>query len=456
MRSTIAVLAFCAALLPAETPAAGTVTIDVRDGDVVDVIRLLGTQAGVNLIPDASVKHEKVTIRLQHVTFDEALAALARAYDLQIRRDGRILLIGSAASMNRRFADPNGPLATRTAVFALRNAKPEDLIRPLTDALVPGTVLVADHRTASVVITGGEATIERARSLIAAFDAPVSRDSLRGTQALPLRHLKASDAAKLLKGVVPDGAAVADDRQNVVVATGTSEAVESIRSFLAEVDKPAKQVMFEVKVVDVTPINANSNVGIELGGVDLGGQPILDAATYAFARNSIQINARLNFLVSKGSARILATPRLVTLNNREASLLIGQTYPIIYFDIRSGNQQIQTIDVGVKLRMTPTIGADGSITAELHPEYSAIQEFVQNYPVVANRKVDSTLRVQDGETIVLGGLLREISSETVTKVPLLGDIPILGEIFKNRQKSSQRDEIVFLITPHIVEGAPLP
>jgi len=158
--------------------------------------------------------------------------------------------------------------------------------------------------------------------------------------------------------------------------------------------------------------------------------------------------------VSKGNARVLATPRLVSLNNHEASLLIGQTYPIIYYDIRSGNQQLQTIDIGVKLRMTPTIGADGSIIAELHPEYSEITGFQQSYPIIANRKLDSTLRVSDGETIVLGGLLREISSETITKLPLLGDIPILGEIFKNRQRSAERDEIVFLITPHIVGGRP--
>ena len=447
MTKALGGLAVCAALLSAPASAAGTITLDVRDSDVVDVIRLLGTQAGINLVPDASVKHEKVTIRLRRVSVEEALAALARAYDFQIRRDGHILLIGTAASMNRRFV-------ARTSVFALRNAKPDDVVKALTDALVPGTVLVADRRTASIIVTGSEATLERARTLLAALDAPAGGAGGRGAQALPLRHLKASDAVKLLKGLVPDGFAVPDDRQNAVVINGPGEVVDSIRAFIGEIDKPAKQVMFEVKVVDVTPVNASSNVGLEFGGVDLSGQAILGATTYAFSRNSIQINARLNALVSNGSARILATPRLATLNNREASLLIGQTYPIIYFDIRSGNQQIQTIDIGVKLRMTPTIGDDGSIIAELHPEYSAIQEFVQNYPVVANRKVDSTLRVRDGETIVLGGLLREVSSETVTRVPLLGDIPILGEVFKNRQKSLQRDEVVFLITPHIVEGAP--
>ncbi|MDQ6931388.1 MAG: type II and III secretion system protein, partial [Candidatus Eremiobacteraeota bacterium] len=90
--------------------------------------------------------------------------------------------------------------------------------------------------------------------------------------------------------------------------------------------------------------------------------------------------------------------------------------------------------------------------AEMHPEYSAIQSFVGGYPVLANRKVDSTLRVRDSETIVLGGLLRDIDSDTVSKVPYLGDIPVFGQLFKNRAHTRERDEVVFLITPHVLTG----
>jgi type II secretory pathway component GspD/PulD (secretin) len=204
-------------------------------------------------------------------------------------------------------------------------------------------------------------------------------------------------------------------------------------------------------------VNEQSDVGIEFGGYDLSGQPISGAATYAFARDSIAVNARLNALVSQGHAQILATPKLVTLNNKEADLLIGQTYPVVYYDARLGGQQVEFVDIGVKLRLTPTIGADGSVTAEMHPEYSAIQGFVGGYPVIANRKVDSTLRVKSDQTIVLGGLLRDIDSQTVTKIPFLADIPVFGKIFQNRQRTRTRDEVVFLITPHVIfPNTPLP
>ena len=438
--------------MPIDVSAAARINIDVRDADIVDVLRLLGTQAGVNLIPDASLRHDRVSLHLRGVTFEETMSALTRAYDLQVRKEGAVLLVGAGASMNRRFGErDDGELGTHTKIFRIVNARPEDLVKPLSEALIAGTVVLADRRTASIVVTASQSTIERAAALIAALDAPATAAVADRVGIVALRYAKASDAVKLLKGFVPDGSAVADDRQNVILLNGTPDVAATVRAFLDQIDRPSRQVMFEVKVIDMTPQNDSSNVGIQFGGVDLTGQPAAGATSFTFARSSLQLNATLNFMVSKGEAKILATPRLVTLNNHEASLLIGETYPIIYFDIRSGNQQIQTIDIGVKLRMTPTIGADGSIIAELHPEYSEIQGFEQTYPVIANRKVDSTLRVADGETIVLGGLLREVTSETVTKLPLLADIPVLGEVFKNRQRSAERDEIVFLITPHIVQ-----
>jgi type II secretory pathway component GspD/PulD (secretin) len=257
--------------------------------------------------------------------------------------------------------------------------------------------------------------------------------------------------------VLPDGSYVADDAQNAIVVSGNEEVQHTAAQFLHSMDVPSPQVLFEVRVADIEPQNDQSDVGIQFGGYDLSGQPISGAATYAFARNSIAINARLNSLVSEGHAQILATPKLVTLNNKEADLLIGQTYPVVYYDARLGGQQVQFVDIGVKLRLTPTIGPDGSVTAEMHPEYSAIQGFVGGYPVIANRKVDSTLRVKDDQTIVLGGLLRDIDSQTVTKIPFLADIPLFGKIFQNRERTRTRDEVVFLITPHVIfPSTPLP
>ncbi len=434
------------------------ITIDAHGAQLADVIALLAVESGANIIADSSVKPEQVTLHLHNVTFDDALTVLVSSHDLQVRRQHGVLIIGDGSSMNRRYGDQNDPRGARTIVLSLAHAVPEDVARELTSGLPDGSVIVPDKRTQSVIVTGNEATITRARELAAALDEPAyAGKDANVAHVYPLRYVKPSEVASELKGVLADGSYIVDDAQNAIIVSGNEEMQYTADRFVRSIDVPSPQVLFEVRVADLEPVNDQSNVGIQFGGYDLAGNPIPGAATYAFTRNSLAINATLSALVSEGHAQILATPKLVTLNNKEADLLIGQTYPVVYYDARLGGQQVQFVDIGVKLRLTPTIGSDGSVTAEMHPEYSAIQDFVGGYPVIANRKIDSTLRVKDNQTIVLGGLLRDSDSQTLTKTPGLADIPILGKLFQSRQRTHERDEIVFLITPHVIyPNSPVP
>ncbi len=425
-------------------------TLDARDVELADVIRLLSAQSGQNVVADGSVKSQRVSLRLKDVSFDEALATLVSAYGLQTHRDGRIVIVGDAASMNRRYPDESLPGGTQTQVFTLQRSRPDELVASLQNALPAGTVVVGDKRTAAVVVTGSAPTIARARHLIGALDAPVA-----GTLGSPpslavhLENLKASDAVKALHGAVADNVLFAEDRQNVVVITGNADVQSTVRGLLGDLDRPGRQVMFEVRVADVQPINDQTNVGIEFGGTGYG-SGALAQFPYTLTKSSIVVNAQINALVQRGRASILAQPRVATLNNREASLLVGEQYPVVTVNQQTGFPSVQTIDVGVRLRLTPTIGADGTITADVHPEYSQIIGFNNNFPIIANRKLDSTLRVHDGDTIVLGGLFQDVDSDTVTKLPILGDLPVLGSVFRNRQHSHNRDEVIFFITPRIL------
>ena len=442
------VFALCAASALAAAP---LVSLDVHDADLGDVIALLAAQSGVNVVADSSIKPERVTLHLRNVTFENALTVLVQSHDLQVRRQNGVIIVGTSESMNRRYGDPNDPRAAKTVVIPLSHANPEDIAKELALGLPDGTVIVPDKRTSSVVLTGNAETVRRGRSLTAALDAPGSAGpSAAQTRVYPLHFHKASDIATDLKGVLPDGSYFADDAQNAIVVSSNADYQQTAARLLTSMDVPSPQVLFEVRVADLVPENENSDVGVTFGGVDLQGQPIPGAATWAFARNSISVNATLNAMISDGHAQILATPKLVTLNNKEADLLIGQTYPVVYYDLRMGGQQVQFVDIGVKLRLTPTIGPDGSVTAEMHPEYSAIEGFVGGYPVIANRKIDSTLRVADNQTIVLGGLLRDVDSQTLTRMPGLSNIPVIGKIFQNKQRTHERDEVVFLITPHVI------
>lgn len=429
----------CVLLAAAAPSVSAVVTLDVRNAPITDVIALLAKESGANIVADQSVREQRVTMRLVGVPVVAALQMVAATHGLQLRESDGIYLIGDQT------------LVRQSTIIGLRHADPESVSKELLAILPGGSTAVADVRTRSVIVTCDASALERARQVVAALDAAAGSDRTP-TRAYPLRFTAAEDVVKELKALLPNGVFVADDAANAVLATGTGDMQEQIDRTISEIDIAQPQVLFEVRVADVTPQNDSSDVGLEFGGLDLQGNPLTSATTYAFAGKTIALNVRLNALVSEGHARILATPRLVTIDGKEADLLIGQTYPIVYSTSVLGGSNVQFVDIGVKLRLTPIIGPDGSVTAELHPEYSELQGFTTaGYPIIANRKIDSTLRVKDGQTIVLGGLLRDASSVTVQRIPWLSAIPILGKVFDDRQSSRERDEIVFLITPHIVD-----
>jgi len=365
-----------------------------------------------------------------------------------------VTIVGSAEEIARRF--PDSPDSNeRTIAITMRRAdagRVAAAVRPVVD---PHLTIIADERAGRVIVGGDAPSVSRAVSLIEILDAPARRP---GSRQIALRYIRATDAKATL-GIVLAKAVVAVDRMhNALIVSGNATLLARVRRLVSQIDTPSPQVLFEVRVIDLTPINDQSNFGLEFGGLDLGGQPIAAASTYAFSGGSIPLNVKLNALLSQGRARILATPKILTLSDRVAKLHIGATYPIATNGSVFGSQSVRYIDIGVKLKIRATIGKNGSVIADIHPQYSEILGFsAQNFPIIANRRLDSTLRVRNGETIVLGGLLRDVSSETVRRVPFLSQIPILGSFFANKATSHERDEIVFLITPHvIVPGATPP
>jgi type IV pilus secretin PilQ/predicted competence protein len=379
---------------------AGTVSIDIKNGDLLDVIKLLAQESGQNIVATASVKGT-TTISLHNVPLREALDLIVRTNGLEYRQVGNIYVVGTPDELARQFGSSGQ--AAQTVAFPIRYASPLDL-------------------------------------------------------------------AKQLSTVLPASAFTIDTRTDTLLVSGTPEVIQTARNFMALEDVPAPQVVFEVKVIDVTKNNDAQNVGIDwTGSSTLGlfencitctsfqvapnppaqsGNPI---TFQPFTRNALFISAKINYLISHNQASLLADPRVEALDNQQAKILVGQTYPIVYYSSQAGQFQVNYIDVGVILQVTPVINTDGYITTTLHVERSTIAGLVANqYPILNNRKIDAILRVKDGDTIVMGGLVDDETTKTTTKVPLLGDIPVVGALFKNVSNTKLHNEIVFLITPHIV------
>ncbi len=431
-----------AASLALPASAQTSISLDVRDLDIYDAVRLLSTQAGENVVVDSSVAHHPVTMRLKNVSFDEALASLAQSNDLETARVGKVTYLGMSDVINRRY--PASRTGASTTIFPMsHSADPTELARALGDALPHGTIVEVDRRNATVVVTGSRAALDRARDLVTTFDA----QSNIVQSAIPMRYAKAADALKALQATLPNTAnanSYASDQQNEIVLSGPADYVAQASAMIDKVDRPGQQVRYEVRVTDISPSDS-SDIGFLYGGTGPGG-----VFSSSFLTNSYALNVTLNALQTKNEAKVLARPTLSTLNNVQATLLVGEQYPIVYFDARTGTQQVQFVNIGVNLMVTPTIGSDGSITTDLETDYSQPAGTIGVFPIINTRKAQSTLRVHSGETIVIAGLFEDIDSTTLTKVPFLGDIPILGEVFRNREKSHVRDEIVFLITPHLV------
>jgi type II secretory pathway component GspD/PulD (secretin) len=453
-RRSTAVLGCLLALVAPPVPPtdAATLSLDVRDVDIYDAVRLISTQGDTNVVVDSSVQHRPITLRLQNVSFDEALSTLARSNDLESVRVGKIVYLGTAEDINRRYVSrDNSDSGPRS--FRLSRADPEDVARSLSNALPSGTLILPDRRSSTVIVVGPADVLARATSLVRSIDRPSDSVDL----SLSMHYIKASDALKALEATLPiepPATAYASDQQNALVLVGPGTFISRASSIVSRIDRPGQQVRYEVRVTDLTPTES-SNIGFLFGGVDENGQPQAGSGSTvtSFLRNSLAVNTTINALVTKGEARILARPSISSLNNVQASLLVGQQYPIVYFDARTGTQQVQFVNVGVNLSVTPTIGADGAITTDLETDYSQVTGTIANFPIVTTRKAQSTLRVRDGETIVIAGLFSDVDRSTMTKVPFLGDIPFIGEVFRNRARDRSKDEVVFLITPHLVHDS---
>jgi type II secretory pathway component GspD/PulD (secretin) len=341
-------------------------------------------------------------------------------------------------------------------MFPLSNADAAFVTQSLQGVLPIGTIVIADPRTNTVLVKGDPNSVNAASQIIARLDQGRFGGPAFTTESIPLSNIKASDALTILRTEVTSSngsqSIAASDHPNAILVSGSPDYIATVKGDLFEIDKPGKQVRFEVRVSDITPNNDNSSIGVLFGGTSSAGTVTPGTASLftSFANKTIPINATLNFLVSHSMATILADPSVDTLNNEKATLNVGEQYPLTVFNPQTGTNEVQFVNAGVDLTMTPIIGDDGSVTVTLDTDYSQILSFVGTYPVIGTRHVTNIFRTGTDQTIVIAGLFEDVTNETVQKVPVLGDIPLLGEIFKNRTKSHTRDEIVFLITPHII------
>lgn len=305
-----------------------------------------------------------------------------------------------------------------------------------------------------------------------------------------LKYADANEVKAALAGIT-DKISVDRGGNRLIVVT-SPRIISEIESIVAVLDRPAQQVMLEARIIEVSTDDAR-NLGIDWdllnrqgfvfvegnyssieGGDGETGQlenlqmfpntpGTFDILKFKnFSRVARVFRFFLDALVRDGNARVLANPKLTTLNGKEATMLVGQRIPFVTTGAvfagggASQVQQVQKEEVGVKLSITPLINADGYITTVISPEVSSVTGFKgeqADLPVVATRQATTTVRLKDGGSVIIGGLLSEERTETVVKVPLLGDIPGLGKLFQHTTITATKKDLVIEVTPRILVDA---
>jgi general secretion pathway protein D len=275
-----------------------------------------------------------------------------------------------------------------------------------------------------------------------------------------------------------------------IIITTTPENIEAVKAIVEQLDVVPSQVMIEVVVAEVT-LDSNQKLGFSAsgmlnrlfhsatsgnaqlnqsaGGFNTGAAgTALDAAAqgFQFVLNNANYAAVLQAIDNNNKVKILATPKVFTSNNQQATINIQQFIPYITGQSSNGfinttvSNQVQYLQVGFSLDVTPRITRQGQVTINLTQEASELLRYQQlgtgqgavSAPVTNDRYADTSVTVQDNETIVIGGLIRQSENINRVKVPLLGDIPFIGQLFQSKERSHEKVELVIFLTPHVVSN----
>ena len=405
-------------------------------------------------------------------------------------------------------------------VMPLRHASAADTAQLLTRLLAreqgaESTQVVADPRSNALLVRG---STERVRALLGQLDRPSDNQHSSNTQVMYLRHANAAEVVKVLRGLSQEGAvpgeaagegegkerpvmAAASDSgirleyeegTNAVVMVGPDSELAAYRSIVEQLDIRRAQVVVEAIIAEVSDTQAQ-----ELGVQWLFADEKFGAGIVNFGSNGVNIaniagaaasgdNEALGDLLSstsgatvglghigggfnfamlinalkgKSGFNLLSTPTLLTLDNAEASILVGQEVPFVTGSVTQNNtnpyQTIERKEVGVKLRIKPQINVDNSVRLDIVQEVSSIAESRAASDVITNkREIKTKVMVEDNGLVILGGLISDELSTSDQRVPLLGDIPYLGRLFRSDASKNTKQNLMVFIRPRILRDGP--
>jgi type II secretory pathway component GspD/PulD (secretin) len=277
----------------------------------------------------------------------------------------------------------------------------------------------------------------------------------------------ATAVTQALQQSAPDLRITVPANSTQMVLTGSPYSIRLAKQLIDQLDVPPPQVVLDTEVLELDE-TGQKNVGLllppalsatysEIPPVGVNGAtppPVLGIQPWT--RTTLSAQVVLNALMTTGHARVLADPRITTISGHTASIRAGDTINYTTSVVNGGvgsvvTQQVQSAQTGVTLDITPVVNANNSISVTLHPTVNSLLNVSsQGIPSIANREALTTVTLSDNQTLVIGGLIQEDESRNDTTVPILGQIPLIGRLFHNYTTSNNRNELIIVVTPHIL------
>ncbi|MFA5275364.1 MAG: type IV pilus secretin PilQ [Candidatus Omnitrophota bacterium] len=458
---------------PAAAPAAApvapekaeNVTLDFKDADIQSVLRIISYKAGVNIVTTPDVIGN-VTIRLVDVPWDKALDTVLRTYGFGYERQANIIIVSPLEKLTTQ-KEQEVKLAqvqpTATEVFTLKYIDAQDAKKSLDPQLSPrGKITVLEM--------SGQAGWQ--------FAATVKGESMGARK----RETQATLG-----------------RSKVLIVSDIPPVLEKIREVIQQIDVMPKQVLIEAKIMEVDKDKLR-DIGFEWGTGSTGAQTKIIQSVPLGRSTQIGGNS-LSSLVKPGTfnpisklsgitpydagfsmlyqkltgtefsvlvhaleedvhTNTLSAPRIMALNNQEATILIGTKYPILMTtDTGAGTTAVTTVtldyyqDIGIQLNVVPQIGANDYINMVIHPAVSSFASTLgsNEYPIIETREAETRVLMKDGETIVIGGLLKDVKSRGRTGIPFLKDIPWMGNLFQRDTNDTSKIELLVFVSARIIK-----
>ncbi|NTV52115.1 MAG: AMIN domain-containing protein [Candidatus Firestonebacteria bacterium] len=446
--------------IPSRGSLGAHVSVDFQNAEFVSVLRALAQDAGFDLVlspgaQDLPAPLSQVTVSVNDQPFVNVLDMLLKPRKLAYAVGANTLRIGPASEFS-----------PETRVFVLKNmdVKNSNLKESLEALLAAGTrsQVIVDGPANRVIVTAIPSDLIQCEAALARLDTP----SRLVTRTFALSYAEVGKIAHLLKPMISSNATLdVNERENALVVTDIPGNMLRLSSLIRSLDKKSRQVMIEAKIVEVSLAN-EMDLGINWNTAnDPGANPRVLASsvpvpggavgklTVGLLQNGLDIAATLAVLESRGGANVISNPRIATLDHQTATLSASQNIPYNTSVVSNGvvRSGVEYLELPITLNVTPHISKSNQVL--LSPTTLTVTTVTVpgNPPETATRTATTQMMVADGETVAIGGMVRNIEISKESKVPLLGDIPLLGYLFKSTVVSKDKVELVVFLTPHVLE-----